>query len=644
MAQSGTVASGGSVDVVVAAYEQLRVYDAGGLVGTLSRQNAGGGFDVIDAIDHRTTGEARGWGGPATFRLALSAGAARYVVSTCDAVGEPRHATIGTIAEAAAVVIPPSVDAVTLDGYWSIGDGGAARYRRVTVQPAHAGAFRSGDGAWWELASLEVNFRQFGVRSTQVPGAVSASDNTARAQAAIDFVAARGGGSVWIYDGDAYELAQSALAETYDNDGAAVAASTGCLIVRQGVSIRCGGQALIYCTDPTRTVVYMLSPKGQAVEGIDIDGGWTYGVSAAGHGIFTLSTGGDHVCEDLRFTRIKVRHVASYGIGLQNGRPRNVGMEDIYTEYTGADGLDLKSRDNVGGIGEDHGNYLRGIVVRDHGSRVTGSAGVDMRGVWNVTGLDVSDFGARNPANDYYGARFRTKPTAASGNPAGERGTLSQFLVDCTQAQTAGAQSTGIYSGSDDVSVSNGLVLGGTYGVSLTGNANGSPLRNKVASVTCIGASQYNFLISTGTDGAVLEGCVSMNAGVAGYRNAGSNSVMDGISVGDASARSTATASDLTERSNITTVGGDFLCFQGAAVLTRSAATNTAMRLYGKGTGGVQLRDGTGVIVDAVQPSGEASTGLGVAVILSGSRVVKYASVGAADSAGAGYRMLRIPN
>lgn len=79
MAQSGTVASGGSVDIVVAAYEQLRVYDAGGLVGTLSRQNAGGGWDVIDAIDHRTTGETRAVAGPGTFRISVTAGAARYI-------------------------------------------------------------------------------------------------------------------------------------------------------------------------------------------------------------------------------------------------------------------------------------------------------------------------------------------------------------------------------------------------------------------------------------------------------------------------------------------------------------------------------------------------------------------------------------
>ena len=79
MAQSGTVATGGSVDVVVAAYERLRIYDAGGLVGTLSRQNAGGGWDVIAGLDQWTTGEARGWGGPGTFRISVTAGAARYV-------------------------------------------------------------------------------------------------------------------------------------------------------------------------------------------------------------------------------------------------------------------------------------------------------------------------------------------------------------------------------------------------------------------------------------------------------------------------------------------------------------------------------------------------------------------------------------
>ena len=80
MAQSGTVAASGTVDVVVAAYEQLRIYDAGGIAGTLSRQNASGGWDVVADLNQWTTGEARGVAGPATLRVAITAGAARYMV------------------------------------------------------------------------------------------------------------------------------------------------------------------------------------------------------------------------------------------------------------------------------------------------------------------------------------------------------------------------------------------------------------------------------------------------------------------------------------------------------------------------------------------------------------------------------------
>lgn len=103
MAQNGTVASGGSVDIVVASYETLRVYDAGGIVGTLSRLNAAGGWDVVDAIDHRNTGEARGWPGPATFRVAISAGSARYVVDGATYLGGAFDATAQGVASTALV-------------------------------------------------------------------------------------------------------------------------------------------------------------------------------------------------------------------------------------------------------------------------------------------------------------------------------------------------------------------------------------------------------------------------------------------------------------------------------------------------------------------------------------------------------------
>lgn len=76
---SGTINASGSADVTLAAYERLRIYDAGGLVGTLSLRNTAGTFDVIAGLDQWTTGETRAVAGPGTFRISVTAGAARYI-------------------------------------------------------------------------------------------------------------------------------------------------------------------------------------------------------------------------------------------------------------------------------------------------------------------------------------------------------------------------------------------------------------------------------------------------------------------------------------------------------------------------------------------------------------------------------------
>lgn len=76
---SGTINASGSADVTLAAYERLRIYDAGGLVGTLSLRNTGGTYDVIAGLDQWTTGETRAVAGPGTFRISVTAGAARYI-------------------------------------------------------------------------------------------------------------------------------------------------------------------------------------------------------------------------------------------------------------------------------------------------------------------------------------------------------------------------------------------------------------------------------------------------------------------------------------------------------------------------------------------------------------------------------------
>ena len=59
---------------------------------------------------------------------------------------------VGARADLEARVVPETVDLVQTRGFASAGDEGAALYRRVGGEPAHAGKVRSADGAWWELA------------------------------------------------------------------------------------------------------------------------------------------------------------------------------------------------------------------------------------------------------------------------------------------------------------------------------------------------------------------------------------------------------------------------------------------------------------------------------------------------------------
>ena len=89
-------------------------------------------------------------------------------------------------------IVPANVSSVRTDGFAYPGDGGAGFYNRVPTPPVHRGWFRSQDGAYWELVSTQPSIKEFGAVGD---GHV---DDRAAIQAAIDFVAARGGGTVLI--------------------------------------------------------------------------------------------------------------------------------------------------------------------------------------------------------------------------------------------------------------------------------------------------------------------------------------------------------------------------------------------------------------------------------------------------------------
>lgn len=92
-----------------------------------------------------------------------------------------------TRATAISASFPGSVNFIVTSGYTSVGDGGAALYKRVAVEPSHGGKFQSSDGSWWEISVDRVNPEMFGVDPT---GNTSAVTNF---QMALNYFGPKGG-------------------------------------------------------------------------------------------------------------------------------------------------------------------------------------------------------------------------------------------------------------------------------------------------------------------------------------------------------------------------------------------------------------------------------------------------------------------
>lgn len=106
---------------------------------------------------------------------AASAAAALAALGTIGAIGLD---TLPTRASAITTDIDFAVLSLRTNGYYTLGDGGGALYKRVTSEPNHTGKFRSvdrylpdgsvsaGNGGWWEYCPEgPILAEQFGVRT-----------------------------------------------------------------------------------------------------------------------------------------------------------------------------------------------------------------------------------------------------------------------------------------------------------------------------------------------------------------------------------------------------------------------------------------------------------------------------------------------
>lgn len=86
----------------------------------------------------------------------------------------------GSRAALAAFNPDPTAAYIRTAGYYAVGDGGGALYKRVAVQPTHAGKVQALDGSWWEFQPEGiVNVLQFGADPTGATASSTFAQNAA---------------------------------------------------------------------------------------------------------------------------------------------------------------------------------------------------------------------------------------------------------------------------------------------------------------------------------------------------------------------------------------------------------------------------------------------------------------------------------
>ena len=371
-----------------------------------------------------------------------------------------------------------------------------------------------GDGALrQELLTKRVYAVDFG----DLPDGANPAAETQTIQKAIDYVYSLGGGVVDLGPFQ-WTLAPSTLNEVYDNFGVPFQASWCGIVVRKGVSlVGQVGKTKISSADANITLIALVAPDTQKLSGFELAGAWNTGVGASGHGIFQLGTegGADISCNRVIFEDLYIHNVASYGIGLQNGNPRDCHFNNIRTDMTGADGLDLKARGNL--TLPAYANSVSNVWASRMGMRLDGCSGVDMRGIWHASNINVTDFGG-DSTRSYTGIRFRTKPVSSDpGVEVANKSTLNGFTIIPTNGAAA-ASLNGVECGSDDVHISNGTVVGCHQSVWHLGNSNGWATRGSVKGVSSISARQYGFRAGVGCSEIKYDTCIDIGSVTAGFR------------------------------------------------------------------------------------------------------------------------------
>ena len=148
---------------------KLYTYAAGTNTLLATYTSSTGGTPNANPVRTDARGECSVWLGTSLYKFVLYT-SADALIWTVDNIGGAITAAsitplgLDTIAAFEAFSVGPAVTAVTVNGYYAAGDGGAGVYIRTGSVGPGAGMIQSDDGQWWILASSPVTLEMFGAK------------------------------------------------------------------------------------------------------------------------------------------------------------------------------------------------------------------------------------------------------------------------------------------------------------------------------------------------------------------------------------------------------------------------------------------------------------------------------------------------
>lgn len=329
----------------------------------------------------------------------------------------------------------------------------------------------------------KANKRWFDVKDYGAVGD-GVTDDTLAIQTAINSVIAVGGGLVYIPPG-VYIVTSIHYGSNLTIQG------SGIEVTILKLKDNSNGESVFNCNQEVANI---------CIRDLTIDGNRD-NQTVYGHGIRSGTEGG--IVGGL-FFNLYIKNTGAYGIGLQKGTFKNVRIENITTENTGLDGIDIKNISNNNDI-----IFCSNITIISPGRDLsqTMQVGIDCRGPVVLNNVII-----RGLDGDRIGVRFRL--TSVETGIGGGKSSLTNFSI---YGNGPASGSTGIVVGDPDVRISNGYIFNADYGVVTEAAAQRVQISNVEVDTVNVNGMQ---IVAEFTK---ILGCIIRNSTINGIRVGANN-------------------------------------------------------------------------------------------------------------------------